>query len=384
LKNSLVALSLVSLLSVCSVACQNTPDAGGEGGAEPTPPAFPANPGQPGYSGATMSCADREKVVQACNLVTTREVNLESGASALYDPTPACQDALLSTFAFDSTWKTDSAKEAREQMLRGLHALLFFPMLHPKDLTFIFEGSPEIFTSEWTIDYGSREIPASHEFVVTRTHVNEGALDWVYGELTSITLDGKLDGTTHMETVPQSGALSVSKLWLKNPATYARSGTSWMASRYIVARSILHEMRHAAGAFTHEGCDNYFGNEKQCDEVLMASSYGVGAQTGQALVLGAMYARVDGDPEGKPIESPTVIKSLFLDNCEHALTKVNSVGKWVKENGAQGLCYDPTQDFVGDGMKLRPEPKADLSRVTAKAGAWTCAMSGNGVVSPKD
>ncbi len=372
-------------LAGCEAEHHTQEGAGATDPAEESPPAPTNEPGSPTYTGKTMSCEDREALIAACNLYDTRLVNIAANRPDVFAPTPQCEAQLLAKLPFDASWQGEDEKIAlaRSRMLAGVHALLFYPLLVPKDRTLIWPagGDPEApaFTAQFYIGHGVQDLPDDRDLVVTAKYVNEKILDLVYGEVTAISLveTGEGEGT-HMQTTDVGGHVEVVRSWVsgKTGSLYNRDAVAPL----IIARSFLHEARHAKSTVKHDACDQHYGFEVECDDNLGDTAYGLGGEVGQALVLGAMYSRVADDAEAKMIVPEGVLGSFYVDNCDHLVSKVNDVGEWVRKNDAYGAC---ASSFVAEGLRQRVSPSAAPLPQPDALLPWMCSDSVNELVKEK-
>lgn len=328
-----------------------------------------------------FNCEKKAALVGACNFKVVHDTNLAEGKTDLFAPTERCKDELASSFLFDPSWTQPGEKiaEAREIMLETLHVLFFAPLLYPADHSFIWPALPEKVHEGQLLSIGAVVVPATYDYAITGMTANVGLIDTFDSEVTDLVLSEYIDDPDppHMDTY--AGMITVNRYYLTGDLAIADA-----AHKYVFARSLYHELRHASGQIQHDGCSQYYGLEVECDDDLQHSAYGSGAQIMQSMVLGAIYGRIAGT--NQRIESDSLINAVFMNNCKNTGEKVNDIGKWMSDNDAMDYCS--STEFVNAAVDLRRDRTPEELRRDPETADFQCsdptvvpaARCGDGVV----
>lgn len=373
LRRPLRALTAALALSCAASGCSDGSDGGsGEsgGGTESPdgPDATPSDPNGPPQAQPT-TCGDFDVwLVKACNLVDTYAENTKNGPPEPgvdpYRPTEACKSQLASWVNVASQW--NEMPESRDALLAALHVLFFHPLAMPKDRVFLKSGAPTFAEGEMA-SAGVIELAESPDIVVTRKTYNEKLMHRFGKGITKIS---PMDSTANMAT-SFGGLVEVDYVYAKK--AWQKNNVNELANKYIVARSLYHELRHTEGYAQHTSCSDIFVNETECDDTLDASGYGGGAQIGQALALGALYGRRVNTWSPVYVGDPS---QVFRTSCRYAIERVNDVAKFMEANTEGDPCNE-NGAIYGEllSKQVKPTAGAPSGKVALPDNDWTCADS---------
>ncbi len=335
-----------------------------------------------------IGCPGRSTLIPACSYVTTAEANLAAGYTPiapnedfaktgrtifdLFQPTDECKSEIKKHFAFDAGWDKDP--HALDYAVTALHTLFFHPLMVPADHAFIWPASP-LKMEEGMFDYfGAMPIPEGHDYVLPRNYVNESLMTQFRSNVTSIRyLADIVKGSeiVHMQTY--ASQVEVNAYWLIRAEGVVKDDpTALSRIKYTLAGTFFHEMQHADGYVSHEGCSTkIFGSQASCNDTLAQSAFGRQAQLGQAMTLGALYTRLPNSFER--MTSDATIRHVYRENCLASTERVNDLASWVRDHDLQRDACNKTT-VIDAAFAARKQPPAGAMGPTGEEAGpeWYC------------
>ena len=353
----------------------------GSGGADPSgeSPDGPGSEEGGGQNGGpTGQCTKTwdETLVARCNYLDTYAANMKDHTPAgdidPYHPTESCRTSLAYHIDLSTAWNGKDKAEAKEAILTAVHTMFFHPLLIPADFTFMTNKVPDKFGEGQMRSIDAKDIPANYDNILSRKTFNEGLYIRFVGGIKHLE---PASFSAHMKT-SNGGLVEVDESYART-ANHAKN-ISGAAIKYLVARSLYHELRHTEGKIGHTSCSKIYENEDECDDDLVGSGYGDASQFGQALNLGALYTRRPGVYAS--VYPEPALYHVFYSTCRYAITKVNDFA--INLSGAirsGDPCLSDGTIWQGMAqMQVKPAAGGPLTppgTLAVPDAAWTCADS---------